>query len=349
MKTTKLASGNHRIQVYYGKDKNGKKLFKSFTAPTEWEVLKAVEDFRSKNAIGVDDPADLTVEGAILRYIGSRSNILSPSSLRSYDLISRTRLQLISKHKIGKLTLIDIQSAVNEDAARLSRKSIREAVALLYSAAAANGVDLRRLGKVSLPMHKKHIKELMPVEHLIPLIVGTKLELPCLLAMWLSLRISEVRGLKFSDISEDGKYITVQRERVYCDGKDYVREINKTVESTRKNALPTYILDLINAVPHDSCDDFIITLGYNNIYKSFKRLMIKHGSSMTFHDLRHEFATTLNDLEIPSAYIQKLGGWNTDNIMKSVYTHTTRTKETEYQHRIDEFFSGIISKGPDPK
>lgn len=42
-------------------------------------------------------------------------------------------------------------------------------------------------------------------------VIGSDIEIPCLLAMWLSLRISEVRGLKFKDISDDGKYISIRR------------------------------------------------------------------------------------------------------------------------------------------
>ena len=70
--------------------------------------------------------------------------------------------------------------------------------------------------------------------------------------------------------------------------------------------------------------------------------MANNGYEMTFHKLRHEFATTLNDLGVPSNYIQKLGGWSTDNVMKSVYTHTTSSKESEYQDKINKYFDLII-------
>lgn len=71
--------------------------------------------------------------------------------------------------------------------------------------------------------------------------------------------------------------------------------------------------------------------------------MNDNGYNITFHKLRHEFATTLNDLGVPSDYIQKIGGWSTDNVMKSVYTHTTDRKETEYQRVIDGFFNSAIN------
>ena len=39
MKPEKLKSGNWRCKVYLGMDENGKKLFKSVTAPTRKEAI----------------------------------------------------------------------------------------------------------------------------------------------------------------------------------------------------------------------------------------------------------------------------------------------------------------------
>lgn len=242
-----------------------------------------------------------------------------------------------------QLTLNEIQRAVNLDAKRLSHKSLKASLSLLKSALAVQGVDIN-IKRITLPPKKKKQVVLPEVSEIMKLIVGTDLELPCLLAMWLSLRISEVRGLQFRDVSPDGKTITVCRARMYFDGKEVLRDCNKTYESTRTNALPPYILHLIQQVPHEWDHDFIVPLGYNYINVHFRNLMKNAGYDLSFHKLRHAFATTLNDLGIPSNYIQKLGGWSIDNIMKSVYTHTTSAKETEYQQKIDAFFMDAIGE-----
>lgn len=83
-------------------------------------------------------------------------------------------------------------------------------------------------------------------------------------------------------------------------------------------------------------------MSYQTINGHFRKIMEKAGYNITFHKLRHEFATTLNDLGISSNYIQKLGGWSTDNIMKSVYTHTTFSKENECQNKINDFLMSAI-------
>ena len=56
------------------------------------------------------------------------------------------------------------------------------------------------------------MNELPTAEQVIRMIRGTEIELPCLLAMWLSLRMSEVRGLQFGDI-KDG-VLTIQRSKL---------------------------------------------------------------------------------------------------------------------------------------
>lgn len=287
-------------------------------------------------------PKELTVEQAFSCYIDSRDNILSPSTIKGYNIIKNARLQLIMDIPISKLTLNDVQKAVNIDSERLGRKSIKSALSLLNTVLEINGVELD-FKKITVPQSRPKKYDIPSADAVLKVIIGSELELPCLLAMWLSLRISEVRGLQFKDISSDGKYISVCRAKIYLGNKDVLRDCNKTEESTRTNSLPPYILNLIKNVPHQSDSDFIVNLKYEYIRKHFKQLMNDNGFEITFHKLRHIFATTLNDLGVPSEYIQKLGGWSTDNVMKSVYTHTTNAKENEYQSIIDNYFTSVIN------
>lgn len=338
MKAIKTPSGKYRVQVVAGYNEFGKRVVKSFTAEHEWEAMKMAEEYK-KGVI--TDKNELTVYGAFNRYIETRCNILSPSTIKGYKTIKNSRLQAIKDVKIKNLTVADVQMAVNLDAKRLSRKSIRSAIALLGSALELQDVELK-LSKVTLPMATPKDKYIPKVEQVLKAVIGTDIELPCLLAMWLSLRVSEVRGLQFKDISPDAKTISIRRAKMEIDGRDVIRECNKTVKSTRVNILPSYLYELIKKVPHNNDDDFIVQMSYDVLRRRFKKLMKLNDLNITFHTLRHEFATTLNDLGIPPEYIQKLGGWSTDNVMKSVYTHTIINKELIYQNTIDQFFLSSI-------
>ena len=342
MKAAMLPSGNYRVQVFAGYDESGKRIMKSFTASKEWEALKMADDFLKGGREEVVKDA-MTVRDAMEYYIKTKDNLLSPSTIYGYEMIVRSRLQSIMDKKIRNLTISDIQEAVNQDCLRLSRKSIKSALSLLHSALELQGIELS-FKRITLPQKKKVKSSIPDVEKVIRLIVGTEVELPCLLAMWLSLRMSEIRGLQFRDISEDGRYITVQRVKLRINGRDVLREQTKTEESTRTNILPSYLKNLIDKVPHKKDSDYIVPHGYTYIREHFQEIMRANGITITFHQLRHEFATTLNDLGIPSDYIRKLGGWATDNVMKKVYTHTTTKKEEEYQKKIDGFFNSIIDE-----
>ena len=79
MKAKQLPSGNYRVQVIDGYDDNGKRQVKSFTAETEWEALKMADDYKK----GLyKKPCEMTVYEALEKYIESRDNILSPSTIK---------------------------------------------------------------------------------------------------------------------------------------------------------------------------------------------------------------------------------------------------------------------------
>lgn len=220
----------------------------------------------------------------------------------------------------------------------MSRKSIAEAKNLIVAALKMYGV--RPDFNVTLPPKVPNIKELPTVEQVIHMIRGTEIELPCLLAMWLSLRMSEVRGLQFGDI-KDG-VLTIQRSKLYLGGQDIVRDVNKTFNSTRWLVVPAYIQSLINAVPHSSAEDFIVPQTYRFITKSLKKLAKANGYNLTFHQLRHLNASVMLMLGIPDKYAMERGGWSSNGVLKSVYQHTFSAERKLVDERIDSFFNDLL-------
>lgn len=297
-----------------GKNADGKRIVKSFTADTALASEKMAMDFVTRYGVGKTF-YEMTVAGAITQYINSRTNTVSPVTIRTYESIRDTRLQSIMDKKIVELTVPDVQMAVNVDAARLTGKTISAALSLVQAALSFQGIDTNFKKHVTIPKNRTKKKFLPPPAVIIGTIRGTKYELGCLLAMWLSLRISEVRGLQYGDISKDGKWLSVQRSVVYANGVDYHNDFNKTEGSTRTVRLPKYLYEMIMSQPHNSDTDPIVPLGYNCLYKGFRNLMAAQGYDMIFHDLRAVFATTLKSLHIPDDYVQQLGGWSNPTTM----------------------------------
>ncbi|MBR3046245.1 MAG: site-specific integrase [Oscillospiraceae bacterium] len=330
----KLPSGNWRAQFFIV-DKDGTRKRKSVTAPTRWEAEKMAAEY-AQNAERVRNL--FTVAAALTGYIDLKRNVLSPSTIRGYEVIRDHRLQSIMNLDIHELTSFEMQRAINEDAATKGRKTISEAMNLVVTALKLYGVRLEL--NVTLPPKKPKIKELPTVEQVINMIRGTDIELPCMLAIWLSLRVSEVRGLQFRDL-KDG-VLTICRSKMYLDGKDVLRDVNKTYKSTRRLAVPAYLNDLIQRVPHNSDEDYIVPVHYQFIRKHLKKLAKANGFTMTFHDLRHLNASVMLFLNIPDKYAMERGGWSTSSTLKNVYQHTFSEERKQVDKKIDDYFNGIL-------
>ncbi len=321
--------------MFLGTDANGKKRKKSITAPTRWQAEKLaaeyVKDLRQARS-------KFTVAQAVRGYIDSKQNVLSPSTVYGYESILRTRLNSIMDIDINELDSFTVQRAINEDALSFSRKSIAEAKNLVFAALKMYGVRPDFI--LTLPPKKPRILDLPTAEQVIHMIHGTEIELPCLLAMWLSLRMSEVRGLQFGDIRHG--VLTIQRSKMFLGGKDVIRDVNKTYSSTRRLVVPKYIQMLIDKVPHGSDEDFVVPESYRSITKHLKKLAAENGFTLTFHQLRHLNASVMLMLGIPDKYAMERGGWASNGVLKAVYQHTFSEERKQVDERIDDSFNDLL-------
>ena len=90
-------------------------------------------------------------------------------------------------------------------------------------------------------MPEKNI-ELPEPEEIFAAVQGTDIELPVLLAMWLSFSASEIAGLtKSGSLLQDGNYIAVNEVVLTIDGKEYQKDTGKQPKRLRALRLPEYI------------------------------------------------------------------------------------------------------------
>lgn len=167
---------------------------------------------------------------------------------------------------------------------------------------------------------------------------GKKIELPLLLALWLGLRASEIRGLTWESI--EGNTMTISRAIVQ--GEDGPAEkTTKTISGARKLRVPPYILDVIARQP--KTDEHITHMSGQAMYKAFSRLCEKEGlPHYRFHDLRHANASVMLALNVPDKYSMQRMGHATNNMLKSVYQHTMLKKREEVDDAVDNYFTQIL-------
>ena len=138
-KAKKLPSGAWRCKAYYT-DEAGKHTSKSFTAETKKEAEAKASAFlmeREHNA----KPENKTLDEMAKAFIENRSNVLSPSSIRSYDKIRRTALQSIVNVRLANLTKEMYQKAVNDYSKGRSPKTVLSAHVFFNKLLKDNGVS----------------------------------------------------------------------------------------------------------------------------------------------------------------------------------------------------------------
>lgn len=336
----KLPSGRWRAQGTYYED--GKRRFRSFTADTKREAKYMADEFEHLHRTSATKE-NWTLGEAIDHYIELQTAVLSPTTIAGYRKVRRYAFQSLIDTPISQLTDESLSQAVSLETRRigpsgrpLSAKTIRNEYGLISAVLARYRPD--RTFRVTLPKQARRIRSLPEPENIYNAVRGTKIELPCLLAMWLSFSESEIRGLTKSK-SLDGEYITI-REVVVYDGGKYVRkDVAKTSTRIRRHKIPPYIRQLIDQVD----GDVLVPMLPCNIYRNLQVCLEKAGlPRISFHDLRHVNASVMAMLHIPDKYAQERGGWASDHIMKTVYTETFSRERQEVDQTIDDYFCSFI-------
>ena len=342
----KLPSGRWRIRVFLGKDSEGRLRYKSITADTKKEVVQAAalcaadvtpaEDARQ----GLKSARSVTIGEAVDKYI-DLCRTLSPATISGYEKIRRTAFPDLWDVPVEDFDDLAAQDAINREAQREGRRGRISAKTLanewmLVSAALAR--ICRRRYEVRLPAKQRRMQDYPEPVLVLAALRGSSIELPCLLAMWCGLRMSEIRGLMWDDLQGDA--LRIRRVIVDVDGVPVEKDAAKTYASRRLVLVPPQVLDLLEAAPRIS--DHIVPLSHDQIYGRFRSMMDPLGISITFHDLRHYFASIGVLAGISDLYIQQSGGWASDSVMKNVYFNTFTSGQRDAFDRRNRYMEGLL-------
>ena len=337
----KLPSGSWFIQLRI----NGQSI--SITEDDEDVCIAKAMAYKTGLLKARKKPEEITVKQAITKYIESRRSIIAASSIQGYEKIRDNDFPELMEKKLPKLTRADLEEAVEKECAResprtgkkLSAKTVNCGYMLISTVLHKFAPDLDTA--VKLPELKRKPVMILEPETVYNAVKGSSVELPVLLSMWLSLSMSEIRGLTKSKSIRDGK-LSVVETVVDIDGKPVRKVGGKEENRSRTLELPEYLQKMIDAVP----GDVLIPETAQTISKRFYRLLDKAGlPHINFHKLRHINATVMSSLGIPEQDANDRGGWKTDYVRKRVYTHSFTEQRKASDQKIDAYFEKIIANG----
>lgn len=331
----KLPSGNYFIQLRLG----GESI--SITAPTAKEckdkaaLVKAQHKVNQPKQKRVTKP--LTLGKAIDKYINEKSNTLSPSTIRGYDTIRRTRFKNIMDKS---MTNVSWQKAVNDEALLCSPKTLKNAWGLVNSVLKSNGIVV----EVTLPQVPVADKKYLTPEEIKVFIKAVKdkpCAIPALLALH-SMRRSEILALDWSHIDLKKKDIYVKGAMVYDKEHNLVdKPTNKNRSSTRH--IPIMIpelYDLLSAV--EDKQGKVVTRMPNKLWYDINKVCRDNRlPEVGCHGLRHSFASLAYHLGMPEMVAMEIGGWSDYTTMRNIYTHIAATDIKRHANVMADFYNSF--------
>lgn len=323
MNIEKLPSGSYRIRETH------KGIRYSLTVPFKptnkeaWNLLQEKMHHKVKS---------MPFKDASEEYIRVKENVLSPSTIRGYHTILRNTPDWFMRMDIGDIEDYHLQKLVSEYAVEHSPKTTRNLYGLVRAVIRLfipqSNISATLPQKVRQQSHAPSRED---VQRLLESADGTPYYIPIYLAT-LSLRRSEICALTLDDLSDDNR-LTINKALVPCDDGYILKPTPKTDASNRVILLPDDLADRIRA------QGYIFEYQPQAIDQYIRRTLPKLGiKQFSVHKLRHFFASYSHDLGYSDAQIQKMGGWSTDNVMKTVYRHSMNDDEASKQMASDFTF-----------
>lgn len=323
MKIEKLPSGSYRIRKMY----KGQMYAVVFDCkPTQKEALQAIAAELDK---AQTKSTRMTFREAAEKYIQSKENVLSPRTVKEYTEVPNRLSEHFTSLLVSDISQIDIQKEINELAKEKRPKTVRNYHGFISAVLGTFRPDLNI--STTLPQKVKnepYIPSDTDIKRILEYAKGGIYEIPIILACY-GMRRSEICALTLDDLEDN--VIHISKAKVQNRDKEWIIKSTKTTSSTRDIIIPQAVADKIKQQGY-------IYNGHPNSITDFlssaqKQLKIPHFS---LHKLRHYFASKMSAMNIPEADIMKLGGWETDYVMKGVYRHAMADRNKEAQKKASD-------------
>lgn len=354
MKTPKprrLPSGSWFIQLRLGKRSV------SITEPTEKACVQKAQLIKAEHIAGKDtrsmDRSLNTLDKLLQHYINAKKPVLSPSTVRGYEAIRRTRFLAYKDRDPEK---INWQRLVSDESRLCGPKTLKNAWALVAAAVQFNSGEKPAVTLPQVVSDEHPYLEAEQIPAFLDAIRGKPCELAALLGLH-GLRRSEMFALTWEDIdlpsSDDNMsanslgFLHVRGSMVHDeDGKLIRKKENKNRSSRR--TVPIMIprlAELLSVSPTGDKSSMVLTGHPNSVYKAVNSVCNKAGLPLIgVHGLRHSFASLAHSLGVPEAECMALGGWNDPQTMRKIYTHLDTAARLKASNAMTDFYKNANAK-----
>lgn len=350
MKAEKLPSGNWRVRVYIGRDKNGKAIRQSFTDPDRKRCLMLAAEFQESHR---ESSNSETLGSLIEAFISVQKTALSPATIRGYTSI-KTALEsnyhdLYTKEAY-RITRNDMQKLVNDLAEHRTPKTISNYLGLISSVLSFNGISFPAPNKPRTIKKDEYFPDDKDIQKICESASGS-LKIAVYLAAYGCMRRSEICALIWPTdfIGPNHLKASITKAKVLGLDGEWVVKAPKTKNSRRKVELPQFVVDEIKRQCEPRRKDNngdpvpVIPITPTGITEDFVKLLKRIGMpQFRFHLLRAYSASVSLGLGVPLPIVEARGGWeHGSQVLQRVYTHVLQSQYDAETKKINAHFDEL--------
>lgn len=370
----KCKNGKWCAAVVIGTKVNGKPNRKYLYGNTKKEVeakLRHLTTDLHMNGSAIDNSKITLGEWTCKHLFTNLKNSISKSTfdtyMRVYDVhIRRSGIGEIDLKNIKTITMQEYFNAKTD----LSNEYLKKIYNVLNSsfkgAIANNLIRINPLDAVKLPISARKEKgiDVLTREEQRAYVLAAENEyygLVCITALFCGLRLGEVKALRWENVNlRKGEIIVAEsakRVRVFTSADKFktnnVVKEPKTKSGIRKIPIPSFLLAKLKehkiGTNYSKDEDKVFCtktgnfLGENNIRRSHYRICTRANiQDITFHALRHTFATRMVESGIDYKTLQELMGHSDIKVTMNRYAHVLDETKREAIQKQEQLYRELL-------
>lgn len=302
----------------------------SITEPTKEECIARAQAIRAGFLKAEKAPQKQTLRSVVESYINDNAGTLSPSTIRGYDSMLRSRFQDVIDDDVND---INWQAAISAEAQQVSPKTVVNGWRLVSGALRHAGLPVPTVNLPQVPHPDRDWLDYSQIQAFLQAVRGKRCELACLLALH-SLRESEIRALTKESL-QDG-VIHIRGAVVPDRNQKLVYKAQNKSRASRRD-IPVMIPRVEELWPGE--DEELHFQSSAPLRRMIESVCEKNNLPViSIHELRHSFASLAWHLKWDLMTTCAVGGWSTPDTVQKIYTHLAQRDKNRNISKMKAFY-----------